>query len=1428
MPRFTFTSPEGQTYDIDGPEGATPEQAFGVLNQKLTSDRVAKSSSVRADQATQMAGGKVLNETPETYPSNIGYATKDLGTDIGQTLAHPITTPLNVAARTISSIGHGATALGETVGNYARQKRTESRDEPYELGRQHLAQDIAQGNLSDDEIQRRLKILQDYSVMKAKRDAAESQRDPLSRTHAAEESTNKLFPQPFKNPLLAGAEGIGEKIAPFLAGPVGIPAGVVGTAGARTQDVMEQTGNPGQALGAGVQQGALDAAGGILLHGATAPLLKAAPKLGIPVAALGGVGYQAASSGITQQYNPEQAAQERSPSNLLLAGALGATPSMFGTGRKIVADQQAQSHADAMAHEQQMQADAALQARKQAVEEGRKNALLIKTQQMNPDQTGKLVPSKAVVGEGGPAQIAPAQPNLTPDLVSPQSGKSSPPQTSRIDEGAAQGSQLYGVNRPSGRAQPPKTAIGPDEGVTFGKEHEVGNASEVRSNPRQVPQEGLQPVGSENRSGQDIQRNPQEGAGASDRQIEGLDLPSNARRVVNGANLSPDELNTLKQKLAGWDAHSDPEGAAGNVQQVIQNIRDRGNKSRRGAVALPDAEDVKRLVGWMHTGNVPEYLRAAEEKMAGGSNADAYQLRQADNRLKQAIKQGGYKPEDVVAAMQGKPSPVPGSVVQELRNHIDTLSQRAINEDLVSHGHQDTFGNRMGEYTNDTYMAHDPELGPWWQKNIPDKVKQDALNEFQSQGMTPEQAQGKLHEMLSGHENEGGGFRSGSKQGPQRPGNLISREEMTPAYRAALGPVDDPRLIASRTASKQSKLVQERAFAKQIVSEGLGKDFFEKPETRDGVNYTSDVTMPDGKTYYTTKDIHDWLVNFNGTKRGPVADAWAKANAASKIALTAGNVGGFAVNNIVGNNIIALANLHVPGIGGSLDGLVGLSKAAKAVTGGRASEQYVSKLYKLGVIDHGVSRQEISAGIESAVKSNPLKNLATQGYKGMMHLAATWDNIFKINAFEMNKSRIKGLYPKMAPDAIDAMAANQVRDTYATYGRVFNIVKQANKYPGVTGFASYLAEIPRTTTNTIRISLNDAKASPKGKALAVARLAALGTAIMAVPTLAAVARSAAKVTDEEDDAYRKTNKYSRFSTLAYYRKQDGSLDAFNLGKYDPYSQIRETVNAATESGTPALEATGNAIKQFFGAIAGSPLVQSAYAAIRDQDVSKLGKAFLPAMLGNAYKSMNEPDQTKAMWYVISAATGLKPNMSDASKNLTMTSLQAHRDEGQDLRATVKGAGDTLDDKEAETIAKIRQKSIDANREAIKHARSLGIKDDDIAMALKTSGMHATQIGQFLNDVDSGNTDKDVIKAAFDASKWQEKHAKDMTLASVYETLTGDNKQKFIDDNEDAVVNGRSALRRFSQMQKIISRMKKAEPEDRKDLAATLQDLQSDE
>jgi hypothetical protein len=35
MPTFDFTAPDGKSYSVQGPEGATPEQAFQILQAQI-------------------------------------------------------------------------------------------------------------------------------------------------------------------------------------------------------------------------------------------------------------------------------------------------------------------------------------------------------------------------------------------------------------------------------------------------------------------------------------------------------------------------------------------------------------------------------------------------------------------------------------------------------------------------------------------------------------------------------------------------------------------------------------------------------------------------------------------------------------------------------------------------------------------------------------------------------------------------------------------------------------------------------------------------------------------------------------------------------------------------------------------------------------------------------------------------------------------------------------------------------------------------------------------------------------------------------------------------------------------------------------------------------------------------------------------------
>lgn len=65
MPTFTFTSPEGKTYDVDGPEGATKEQAYGILQQRLGGEATTPPEPVSAPEVKppQQSFGRQLGLT---------------------------------------------------------------------------------------------------------------------------------------------------------------------------------------------------------------------------------------------------------------------------------------------------------------------------------------------------------------------------------------------------------------------------------------------------------------------------------------------------------------------------------------------------------------------------------------------------------------------------------------------------------------------------------------------------------------------------------------------------------------------------------------------------------------------------------------------------------------------------------------------------------------------------------------------------------------------------------------------------------------------------------------------------------------------------------------------------------------------------------------------------------------------------------------------------------------------------------------------------------------------------------------------------------------------------------------------------------------------------------------------------------------------
>lgn len=87
MPTFTFTSPEGKSYDITGPDGATKEQAFGILQQKLKASPAAPGQPTANAPPDQPPG--ILDKLGSTAREAVGAVGEPLMAMGSSMLAKP-------------------------------------------------------------------------------------------------------------------------------------------------------------------------------------------------------------------------------------------------------------------------------------------------------------------------------------------------------------------------------------------------------------------------------------------------------------------------------------------------------------------------------------------------------------------------------------------------------------------------------------------------------------------------------------------------------------------------------------------------------------------------------------------------------------------------------------------------------------------------------------------------------------------------------------------------------------------------------------------------------------------------------------------------------------------------------------------------------------------------------------------------------------------------------------------------------------------------------------------------------------------------------------------------------------------------------------------------------------------------------------------
>ena len=480
------------------------------------------------------------------------------------------------------------------------------------------------------------------------------------------------------------------------------------------------------------------------------------------------------------------------------------------------------------------------------------------------------------------------------------------------------------------------------------------------------------------------------------------------------------------------------------------------------------------------------------------------------------------------------------ALANEMRNHIDRLSQMLIATGAVEGDMADTIRDNMGTYITRSYEIFDNKN---FRQKVGEQELQAAKNFLRTQpgmialaqseaartGTTVDEAldvlvDNKIDEYFA--DAETGALVKGSKLGSKDLSTLKERKEIPEQIRMLMGEYSDPAMNYARTVLNIASLAARHQFLTQVKEAGMGKFFFEKNDSQRPKGFDTEIaaegsdTMSPLNGLMTTPEIAEAFGLYNGQQG---EDSWYsqlsriyyKAMALVKWLKTIASVGTH-MKNIYGNFAFVGVNGH---------SLVEIGKAIKVVAQDLKTmskpevEAKIDEYIKAGIMRQGAGINEIKDMFKDADMDDFLeRRLSMKKPKGVMgkikqaisskssklkaameDLYQAEDDMFKIAAYETEMNRYAdALYNKSKDQLTDKerqevsdIAANNVKNTYPTYSRIPEGIKRLRRFPLFIGsFISFQAESYRTAYNTIALAKDELSSDNKKiKAIAARRIA---------------------------------------------------------------------------------------------------------------------------------------------------------------------------------------------------------------------------------------------------------------------------------------------------------------------------------------------------
>ena len=309
------------------------------------------------------------------------------------------------------------------------------------------------------------------------------------------------------------------------------------------------------------------------------------------------------------------------------------------------------------------------------------------------------------------------------------------------------------------------------------------------------------------------------------------------------------------------------------------------------------------------------------------------------------------------------------------------------------------------------------------------------------------------------------------------------------------------------------------------------------------------------------------------------------------------------VRNVEASALFPMVNMHIGGRASVIDSMKIVWRDIFPAPGKVNTKKFydaIEKEVRLGTMDENVIAAEIQAVVKDINKGaiNTLDELFqrfqdTKFVKNASRVYAGGDNMWKWYGRHWVKSQLATIFPerkaltdymtylgqyvneknmltgarKTFDDLLDDASAWEIRNTYPTYSKVPQFIKDVRKIPFFGNFVSFQAEILRTGTNIMDIGLKQAAHSnPRIRQMGLRRL--MGASLGFYGYGAGLYHGALWLTggtDEEWDAYKRSfaADWDRASNLIPITNWDkGKAKAVNFSYFSPYDVLQKPIEAA--------------------------------------------------------------------------------------------------------------------------------------------------------------------------------------------------------------------------------------------------------------------------